>query len=373
MEKVEITIIGAGVIGLACAAELSKTFDEVIVMEKYPSFGQETSSRNSEVIHAGIYYPPGSLKAKLCLEGKKLLYDYCREHAIHHKMIGKLVVATNTNEARQLEKLFHNGSKNGVNDLRLLSRKEIQKMEPHINASSALYSPSTGIFDTHAFMKSLESEAKSRGVIVAYATECIGLITSKDGFTITVKDEKEGDFRFCTHILINASGLHADKIAKSAGIDRHDYTLKYCKGDYFRVHHNKGRYISHLIYPTPAQDSVSLGIHTALDLAGGLRLGPDAEYVDRIDYAIDDSKKESFYQRCHFFLPFIDVEDLSADTSGIRAKLQGPGENFRDFIIKEESDQGIPGLVNLVGIDSPGLTSALSIAKQVKNSIQLLV
>jgi len=246
-------------------------------------------------------------------------------------------------------------------------------MEPHISASAALYSPSTGIFDTHGFMKSLEFEAKSRGVIFSYATEFIGLTRQTDGFQITVKDEREGTFRFSTHILINAAGLHADKVAKSAGIELQDYTLKYCKGDYFRVHHNKGRYISHLIYPTPVEESVSLGIHTALDLAGGLRLGPDAEYVDRIDYAIDDTKKESFYRRCHFFLPFIDLADLSADTSGIRAKLQGPGEKFRDFIIKEESDQGIPGLINLIGIDSPGLTSALSIAKQVKNTIQPFV
>jgi L-2-hydroxyglutarate oxidase LhgO len=370
MEKVQITIVGAGVIGLAVAAELSKEYSEIVVIERNSSFGQEASSRNSEVIHAGIYYPRGSLKASMCVEGKELLYAYCQQNNINHKRLGKLIVAVNSDEAKDLEKLLNNGRESGVSDLAFISKHEIKKMEPHIQAIAAIYSPLTGIIDSNNLMKSFADESQSRNVQIAYATNLAGIEKQDSGFKVMVRDEREGEFNFFTRILVNAAGLDSDKIARMAGIDKQEYTLKYCKGNYFRVQGNKARLVSHLIYPTPPRDGVSLGIHTALDLAGGLRLGPDAEYVDKIDYDVDESKKNIFYEDTRRFLSFIELADLAPDMAGIRAKLQGPGENFRDFLIKEESANGLPGLVNLIGIDSPGLTCCISIAREVKNLIK---
>ncbi|MGD9015552.1 MAG: NAD(P)/FAD-dependent oxidoreductase [Candidatus Omnitrophota bacterium] len=373
MERVQITIVGAGVIGLATAAELSKDYSEIVVIERNSSFGQEASSRNSEVIHAGIYYPKDSLKTKLCVEGKKLLYSYCEENKIGYKKLGKLIVAVNNDQIKDLEGLFENGKQSGVDDLELIAKDKINKMAPHIRAIAAIYSPSTGIIDSHGLMKTLADESGSRNVQIAYATNLEDLEKCADGFKITVRDEREGTFSFNTQVLVNAAGLNSDKIARLAGIEKKEYTLKYCKGDYFRVHGNKARFLSQLIYPVPPKDGISLGIHTALDLAGSLRLGPDVEYVDRIEYDIDESKKRSFYEDVRGFLPFIDLTDLAPDMAGIRAKLQGPGEDFRDFLIKEESKDNLPGLVNLIGIDSPGLTCSLSIAQAVKNLIRRIV
>lgn len=373
MEQVNITIVGAGVVGLAIAAELSKDYSDIVVIERNSSFGQEISSRNSEVIHAGIYYPKSSVKAKMCVEGKELLYRYCQQHDTNHKKIEKLIVAVDENEAKELEELYINGLGNGVTDLKILSREEIKKLEPRVEAIAAIHSPSTGILDSHGLMKSFVSEAESRNAQIAYATELVGVEKERDGFKVSVKDEREGIFNFLTRVFINAAGLDSDNVARMAGIDKKEYTLKYCKGDYFRVHNNKTRFLSRLIYPVPAKEGISLGIHTALDLAGGLRLGPDAEYVDKIDYIVDESKKEVFYESARRFLPFIELQDLAADMAGIRPKLQGPGESFRDFLIKEESDNGLTGFINLIGIDSPGLTCVLSIAKEVKNFIELLL
>ncbi len=260
---------------------------------------------------------------------------------------------------------------NGVTDLKILSQKEVKKLEPWINAFVAIYSPSSGIFDSHRLMKSLELESKNRQVIFAYTSELVGLEKQNNKYyKVSVKDGKGDIFTFISQHLINAAGLNSEKVARMAGIQKQDYSLKYCKGDYFRVSHNKVKYLSHLIYPTPAKESISLGMHTVLDLAGGLKLGPDAEYVNKIDYTVNELKKETFYRQSHSMLPFIELEDLTADMSGIRAKLQGPGEGFRDFVIKEETEQNFPGLVNLIGIDSPGLTSSLAIAKEVKRIIE---
>lgn len=370
MEKIKITITGAGIIGLAIAAELSKEYSDIVVIEKNSSFGQETSSRNSEVIHAGIYYPRDSLKARMCVEGKGLLYTYCTENNIAHKRLGKLIVAVDSNEISRLKNLLKHGLENGVTDLTILSKEEIKKLEPHIRAIAAIYSPSTGILDSHGVMKNFVLESEGRNVQIAYATELKGVEKDEGGFKVSVRDEREGIFSFFTKVFINAAGLDSDTVAKMAGIDKKEYTLKYCKGDYFRVHNNKARFLTRLIYPVPHEDSVSLGIHTALDLAGSLRLGPDAEYVDKIDYTVDESKRESFYESTRRFLPFIELEDLSPDMAGIRSKLQGPGEDFRDFLIKDEADNGLAGFINLIGIDSPGLTCCLSIAREVKKLVK---
>lgn len=366
MENTRITVVGAGVVGLACAAELSKLYSDIVVIEKNSSFGQEASSRNSEVIHAGIYYPRNSLKTKLCVEGKKLLYSYCKKHRVEYKKLGKLIVAVNSIDLRSLEDLYRNGLNNGVDDLKILPRKEVNKMEPRINAVAAIYSPSTGILDSHGLMKTLEAESKSQNAIFAYNSELIGAEKQQSGFKITVRDSSNNVFSFASQFLINAAGLYSDKIAHLVGIQKKEYALKYCKGDYFRVSRKKAECLSHLIYPVADEKSVSLGTHTVSDLGGGLRLGPDAEYVDKIDYFVEESKKKSFYQQCRLMLPFIELEDLTADMSGIRAKLQGQGEGFRDFVIQEETKQGLPGLINLIGIESPGLTASLAIAKEVK-------
>lgn len=366
MEKLDITIIGAGVIGLAVAAELSQEHPDIFVLEKNLAFGQETSSRNSEVIHAGIYYPQDSLKAKTCIEGKQLLYEYCRKNNLPHKRVGKLIVAIDDNEVKDLEELFKNGSRNGVNDLRLLSKREVSQFEPHINAAAAIYSPSTGILDTHGFMKTLAGEFKANGGEIVYNTELVDIGKVAGGFEIRSEDKREGEFSFFTQVLINCAGLNSDKVAAIAGINKKDYRLKYCKGDYFRVANDKSKLVMGLVYPVPKKDRAGLGIHATVDLAGSLRLGPDDEYIENIDYEVDEAKREIFYESVKPFLPFVELVDLSPDTSGVRPKLQGPGEDFRDFLIKEESDKNLLGMINLIGIESPGLTAALSIAKLVK-------
>ena len=369
MHKLSVTIIGAGVIGLAIARELSRDYKDILVVDKNNSFGQEISSRNSEVIHAGIYYPKNSLKAKTCVEGRRLMYEYCAKNNIGYKKTGKLIVAVKDDEIKNLEELFNNGLENGVEDLKLLSGNEVKSIEPNIRAKSAIYSSSTGILDSHGLMKKLAAEAKSNNAEIAYNTEAIGIDKVSEGYKIFVEDKSEGSFSFLSRIVINSAGLDSNKIAEAAGLENKEYQLKYCKGDYFRVHNNKAKFINKLIYPVPTENKVSLGIHATLDLADGLRLGPDEEYVERLNYDIDYKKRESFYDSVAEFLPFINPEDLSPDTSGIRPKLQGQGEGFRDFIIKDEINNGFPGLINLIGIESPGLTSCLSIAKRVKTFI----
>ncbi len=365
MEKVNITVVGAGVIGLAIAWELSKAHKDILVIEKNSSFGQETSSRNSEVIHAGIYYPKGSLKAKTCVEGKELLYRFCVENNIAYKKIGKLIVAVDKTEINDLEELFMQGLENGVDDIKVISRNEVKALERNIETEAAINSPSTGILDSHTFMKNLLLQFEGRGGAIAYNTQLVGIEKVKEGYELTVEGKGKENFKFFTRIMINSAGLNSDEVARMAGIKDEDYKLKYCKGNYFKVGNNKARFINRLIYPVPVKRKSVLGIHATLDLAGGLRLGPDDEYVDKIDYNIDESKKAVFYESVKRFLPFIELEDLSPDISGIRPRLQGPGEGFRDFIIKEESEKGLPGLINLIGIESPSLTGSLSIAKLV--------
>ena len=370
MEKVGITIVGAGVIGLSIASELSKSCKDILVLERNSSFGQEISSRNSEVIHAGIHYPKDSLKAKTCIEGKKLTYEFCLKNNVAHKRIEKLIVAVKDSEIVDLEDLLKQGLENGVRDLRLINEKEIKKLEPGIKAIAAIHSPSSGIMDTHGFMKNLVDRFESDNGKVAYATEVIGIDKKKDVYEITVKDSQKESFKFSSRVVINCAGLNSDKISSLAGLEKKEYKLKYNKGDYFRVHNNKAKFVNRLIYPIPKKRGGGLGIHATLDLGGGLRLGPDDEYVDKIYYDIDESKKPRFYESVNKFLPFIELDDLAPDTSGIRPKLQGQNEDFRDFIIRDEPDNNLPGFINLIGIESPGFTSSLSIAKIVREIVK---
>jgi len=369
MEKPDIIIIGAGIVGLSVAAALSQKGRSIILIEKENSFGQHASSRNSEIIHSGIYYKKNSLKAELCVEGRELLYQFCREQNIPHRQSGKLIVATNDKEALELKKLFANGKLNGLKELRMLGRKDIKKIEPAIAAIAAIHSPLTGIVDTHQLMKRLQNIAENRGVIFAYGCEVIDIKRNNDLYSIKVTDSDGEDITLSTKILINSAGLYSEKIAQMAGIDtaKYNYKLHYSKGEYFRVSNIKPGTLNHLIYPTP--EKASLGIHTVMDLGGGLKLGPNAYYTDKIDYDIDSSKRELFYKSAKRFLPFLELENLTPDMAGIRAKLQAPGEKERDFVISHEDKKGLPGLINLIGIESPGLTASLAIAKHVESMV----
>lgn len=368
--EVDITIIGAGVIGLAIAAQVAGNNREVYVVEKNETFGKETSSRNSEVIHAGIYYPAGSLKAKACVEGNARLYQLCEEYGIGCRKVGKLIVATTVDEVSELEALLERGKGNGVKDLRMLSKEEIKKIEPNLEATAAMLSSSTGIIDSHALMRYFLHKAREKGAKIAFKSEVIGIERLPEGYEVTIESDLE-NFSFRTRSLINCAGLNSDKIAQLAGIDinKAGYKLLYCKGEYFSVGNGKRKLIKKLIYPVPDPRITSAGIHATVDLDGKIRLGPNARYVDEIDYRVDESQKHFFYQSVKRFLPSIECEDLEPEMAGIRPKLQGPGENFRDFVIKHEHEKGLAGFINLIGIESPGLTSSAAIAKYVESIV----
>ena len=366
----KITIIGAGVIGLAIAYKLSESGKNIVVLDKESSFGQETSSRNSEVIHAGLYYLPDSLKAKTCIRGKELLYELCQKHNIKHKKLGKLVVASNDAEISKIEKTYENAKECGVKNLKLLNEKEINDLEPLIKAKKAIFSPDSGIIDSHGLMDFLYHKAKEAGVMFSFSTEVTDVKRSGNEYEITVREPSGETFSFATPIAINSAGLYSDKIAQMAGIDieKESYKLHLCRGQYFRIAHPKKFPLNHLVYPPATK--IDLGIHLTLDLAGGLRLGPDAKYISKIDYNVNEKDAPYFYESIKKFLPTLELEDLIPDTVGIRAKLQAENEDFRDFLIKEEADKGLPGLINIIGIESPGLTGCLAIAEIVKKLAQ---
>ena len=372
MTDINIAIIGSGVIGLAIAAELSKNNHGIYVIEKFNKFGQETSSRNSEVIHSGIYYPTGTLKAKLCVQGREMLYDYCEKKEVQYNKCGKLIVATDENEEKQLNGILKQSQQNGVTDGEMITRERVKELEPHINAQSALYFPSTGIIDSHGLMKQLETDAILNGVEFAYNSEVVGIKKESDYYKVEVKDEVEGEksiYSFTSNIVINASGLHSDEIAAMVGLSFPEYKLHYWKGEYFGVGNGKHKLVNHLIYPVPNMNITGLGVHGTLDLNGALKLGPNTIYLANRekDYSIDINHKKEFHQSASTFMPFLNETDLHPDQSGIRPKLQKPGDSARDFIITEETDNGYSGFINLIGIESPGLTASLAIANMVSN------
>ena len=366
MQETEIAIIGAGIIGLAIASEISEKSKNIVVLEKNDSYGQEISSRNSEVIHAGIYYPSHFLKTRLCIEGNELIYQACKEHNISHKKTGKLIIAKNKGEIKALENLLQNGINNGVKDLSILNKNELRQKEPKVNALAALFSPNTGILDTHGFMKFLERSAETHGVIFAYRCKVENIEKFSGGYKIIVKQNDEIS-ELISRVVINCAGLFSDKIAGLLGIN--EYKIHYCKGEYFKVNPSKGNFLNHLIYPSPK--NISLGIHTVIDLAGDIKLGPNAFYVDEVDYEVDENHKKDFINSVKDTLPFIEENDLEPDMAGIRPKLQLPNEPARDFIIKNEYEKGFPNFINLIGIESPGFTASLSIAKYVSKLTNL--
>ena len=362
MEETDVLIVGAGVVGLAIAQCLCRDDREIIVIEKNESFGRETSSRNSEVIHAGIYYPSDSLKAKLCVPGNRMLYDFCSQNNIPFQKSGKIIVGNTPEEIQIVQELSRLGTENGVPDLKIIDSDELQRIEPHVRGEIGLISLTSGIVDTHSLMATMEQQSETGGVTFAYGCEVIGIENKQGKYHVTVRDSDGETLTLASHIIINAAGLQADTVAQMSGIDidEADYRLLFCKGEYFGVASRHRGKLSHLVYPPPTK--VSLGTHSVLLLDGSLKLGPNAYYVDTVDYSVNTQNQQFFYESSRILFPFIEYDDLFPDMAGVRPKLQKEDGPFRDFVIRDEADRGFPGLINLIGIESPGLTASLSIA-----------
>ena len=358
--RVDAVVVGAGVIGLACGRALARSGRETLVLEAASWVGSGASSRNSEVIHAGIYYPSGSLKARLCVAGRAALLDYCARHKVEHRLTGKLIVATSRDQLPQLEELQQRAAANGV-ALQPLAGAGLAAMEPALRAQAALYSPGTGIMDSHGFMLALRGDLEAAEGAVVLRAPVQRIEPGAGGFEVLVGGAEPCTIE--TRVLVNAAGLRADRLAASiAGIP-----AAACP----RHHFARGRYYSYagtvpfrrLIYPLP--EPGGLGIHVTLDLAGRARFGPDVAWIDREDYAFDDSHRADFVAAIARYFPGLDPQRLQPDQCGIRARLGGAEVAFSDFRIDGEDLHGIPGLVNLLGIESPGLTASLAIAETV--------
>lgn len=371
MADYDILIIGGGVIGLASAAILGEAGYSLLLIERHGSFAFETSSRNSEVIHAGIYYPQDSLKAKLCVPGNISLYEWSEKHNVPFKKIGKFIIATNDQEAEKLDSIFINGKQNGVNKLQKVTKDHVLKKEPHIKLKEAIFSPDTGIIDTHKLMQSFVDHAEKFDVDLAWKHTVKNIEYTGNSYSAEIMDPNADIHKIKVNSIINSAGLESDMIAQNAGIDidKNNYRLNYCRGHYFRITPGKKHLAKRLIYPVPPDHNESLGIHITPDISGELRLGPDTMYLDeRVqDYTVPMDLKQKFYESVSTYLDGIQPDDLYPDQSGIRPKLQKKGEPPRDFVIKNEADEGLPGLINLIGIESPGLTSSIEIAKYIKN------
>ena len=361
--------------GLAIAYTLSKNSycrrRSIVILEKESSFGQHSSSRNSEVIHAGVYYPSGSLKATLCVKGKQLLYEHCQKHAIPINRLGKYIVAQH-NETGQLELLKQSAEANGVYDLQWIDKAQLRSYEPAIRAEAALLSPSTSIIDSHAYMLSLLHLAQDNGVQYAPQTEVVRVVPTDNGFTIDtgIGPSRLGQtYQFHCNAFVNSAGLYAQSLASKIETLSPAFIpeLHLCKGDYF-TYRGKST-IKRLVYPVPEAIASGLGIHATLDMSMQLRFGPDSEYVNAVNYSIDNSKAEHFAAAIAQYFPGISAADLIPAYSGIRPKLAQFGQPSGDFVIQDSSEHLIPGLIQLFGIESPGLTSSLAIGELVTAKI----
>jgi L-2-hydroxyglutarate oxidase LhgO len=367
----DITIIGAGVVGLAIAARVAETRPgaSILLLERNEKYGMETSSRNSEVIHAGMYYEADSLKARLCVEGRDMLYALCRAHDIPHKHITKIIVARTPEELPKLESIMSRGVKNGAG-IRMLDRAETLALEPNIDAVASIYSPLTGILSVHALMDYYYHTAVNHGVIFQARCEVTGMAKQSTGYQLDLY-EPQGESFVTSGIVINAAGLFADRIAAMAGIeiDAAGYRISFCKGSYFSVSSDKAKLLTRLVYPVPGNEF--LGVHALFDLGGRLRFGPDVEYMPHnvIDYSVDPSKHEVFLNSIKRILPSVESENIAPDMCGIRPKLQVEGGRPQDFIIKNEAERGLDGFINLIGIESPGVTASPAIARYVEQML----
>ncbi|MEK1886679.1 MAG: NAD(P)/FAD-dependent oxidoreductase [Phyllobacterium sp.] len=370
MERVECVIAGGGVIGLAIARALALRGIETLIVEAAETIGTGTSSRNSEVIHAGIYYPQGSLKARLCLAGKGALYAFAESHGVAHKRCGKLIVATNDDQIGTLATIAARARANGVDDLQQLSASEAKRREPDLACNGALLSPSTGIIDSHGLMLALLGEAQENGAAIAFRTRVVAGEANGDGLRLeTIDAESDRHYELQTSIFINACGLDAPALAsKIVGLPREFVPrTRFAKGNYFSA---TGRTpFKHLIYPVPEEGG--LGVHLTLDLDGRMRFGPDVEWVEGVDYSVDPRRADGFYNEIRKYWPELPDVVLQPAYCGIRPKLVTGGEPVTDFVIDGPSTHGVKGLANLFGIESPGLTSCLAIAKHVSEIVEM--
>jgi L-2-hydroxyglutarate oxidase LhgO len=360
----DITIIGAGVVGLSIAKSCSEQGMSVVVLEKDARSGEGISSRNSGVIHAGIYYPNKSLKTKFCLSGNKLLYDYAKEKRINHKRIGKYIIASSKAEIEKLEGIYKKGILNSVT-LNLLTKENMRSIYPDLNIEAGIYSPNTGIIDVPELINALEGDIQHNNGLISFNTKFISAKKTNSGFSITCDDGKK--FLISSKYLINASGLNSDLISQQIDtLDKKHYSsIKYAKGHYFK--YSGSHPFTTLVYPLASE--FSSGLHVGFDLSGQIRFGPDITWVDNIDYSFDDSLKDTFMNSIKKYWPGIDSKKLQPDYVGIRPKLQNIDEKMKDFSICDSKVHGVEGLINIQGLESPGVTSSLAIGEYVKNMI----
>ncbi|HWI38370.1 MAG TPA: NAD(P)/FAD-dependent oxidoreductase [Burkholderiales bacterium] len=362
MDRVDAVVIGAGIVGLAVARELAMAGREVVVLEAEDAIGTHTSSRNSEVIHAGIYYPKGSLKARACVAGKHLLYEYCAAHGVPHRRCGKLIVATDQAQLEELGAIRSKAHANGVTDVDWIAKEAVAKMEPELFCVGALHSPSTGIIDSHALMLAYLGDAEAHGAMLALKTPLLGGEVEADGIVLHTNE-----MTLKTSVLVNSAGLRAPSVAQS--IEGYPRQLApgefYAKGNYYSL--TRRSPFSRLVYPVP--EPGGLGVHVTLDMGGQARFGPDVEWVDRIGYDVDPRRAERFYAAIRRYWPGLPDGALAPGYSGIRPKTAGPKEPAPDFEIQGPKKHGVPGLVQMFGIESPGLTASLALAKAVRDEL----
>lgn len=365
MERVDCIVVGAGVIGLAVARELARAGREVIVLEADTSIGNGISSRNSGVIHAGLYYPTGLVKQRACVEGKHLLYAFAADYGVDHRRCGKLIVATSQAQMPALEALKRQGEANGVDDLRLITAAEARALEPEVRCVAAMVSPSTGIIDAHGLMLALRGDAEAHGAMIAFGAPVAG--GGIEGGGIRIRTGGDEPMTLLATSVINAAGLRGQTVARAIEGMPADRIppLHLAKGNYYSL---VGRApFSRLIYPMP--EAGGLGVHVTLDMGGQVRFGPDVEWIEHEDYTVDPRRAEGFYAAIRTYWPALPDDALMPGYAGIRPKIARPGGSNTDFMIQAEAEHGVPGLINLFGIESPGLTSSLAIATQVGEAL----
>ena len=361
MEQVDCIVVGAGVVGLAVARALAMAGREVIILEAAEGIGTETSSRNSEVIHAGIYYPANSLMARFCVAGRRMLYPYCAEKGVPHRNCGKLIVATSEREDAMLAGIKGRAEANGVEGMRVLTAAEAMEMEPNLHCTSALHSPATGIIDSHTYMLALQGDAENAGAVVVFFSPMVGGRVAGRRIEVDVGGADPMTLR--CNLLVNSAGLHAPFVARHIhGMPQDRVPTEYfAKGNYFTL---AGRSpFTRLIYPVPVPGG--LGVHLTMDLGGQAKFGPDVEWIDAIDYTVDPSRSDSFYAAVRTYWPGLKDGALQPGYAGIRPKTVPKGAPAQDFVVQGPQSHGVAGLINLFGIESPGLTASLAIAEHV--------
>ena len=357
----QVLVVGAGVVGLAVARAAARNGHEVIVAEATKGIGNGVSSRNSEVIHGGMYYPTGSLRAVHCPRGRRLMYEFCASHGVPHRKCGKLIVATENAEVAKMEAILRQGQANGVEGFRLIDGAAARAMEPALNCVAALHSPETGIVDSHSFMRALQGDLEDRGGAIAFNTKVERLIHTQAGWVVRFSGSESGEL--AVDAVVNSAGLGAQALARRTEDYPQDRVprLVLARGNYFGY---AGRPVfSRLVYPAPMHGG--LGVHVTLDLAGRMRFGPDVEWIEHENYDVDPERAKAFYASIRRYWPGLPDNSLQPDYAGVRPKLTGPGEPAADFMIERPAHHGLPGLVHMFGIESPGLTSSLSLADEV--------